>query len=154
MLMQVEIGQALVVDDELHNREFAAKLLERAGFQVIQAVSGEDAIDLAHTLHNLTLAVIDMEMPNMNGLELIRYMRQHYPDVMLIMATVYDDVSLIERAFRAGTDIFMVKPNGFIELYKHLSASRVDDAFLQNQWIADAGGLRPYRGKAAVAASW
>jgi CheY-like chemotaxis protein len=151
--MQVEIGQALVVDDEAANREFAAKLLERVGFSVTQAVSGADAIDLARTLHSLTMVVVDMEMPQMNGLEVVRYMRQHYPDVVLIMATVYDDVALIERAFKAGIDIFMVKPNGFLELYKHLSSNSADHDFFKQQWIADVGGLRPYRGT-AVAAAW
>lgn len=152
--MQVEIGQALVIDDELANREFAAKLLERAGFVVTRAVSGPDAINLAQNMENLTLVVVDMEMPQMNGLDVVRHMRQHYPDIMLIMATVYDDAVLIERAFKAGVDIFMVKPNGFIELYKHLSANRADEQFFQQHWIADAAGLRPYRGKTPVAASW
>jgi CheY-like chemotaxis protein len=152
--MPSEIGQALVVDDELHNREFAAKLLERAGFQVTQAASGDEAIALARSMPDLTLVVADMEMPSMNGLQVVRHMRQHYPDVMIVMATVYDDVVLIERAFKAGIDIFMVKPNGFIELYKHLTTNRTDEEFFRQPWIADAGGLRPYRGTTAAAASW
>jgi len=47
-------------------------------------------------------------------------LRAEYPDSLLVMATMHDDRTLIDQAFVAGVDVFLVKPHGFMELYRRL----------------------------------
>jgi CheY-like chemotaxis protein len=144
--MDIYSGYALIVDDEVHNREIAQKLLEKAGLKVLSAANGAEAISAIEANPGMSIAFIDFQMPDINGLELGRYLRSAYPDVPLVMATVNDDRPLIERAFSVGFGMFMIKPNGFIELYQHLRETELDENFFDKRWIVDVNGLRQYRG--------
>jgi len=146
MFINANSGHALVVDDEPNNRDFAQKLLEKAGLQVTSVGTGQEALEAARTMPLLTLALIDHELPDTTGLRLITQLRTERPEMMLVMATMHDHRDLIDEAFMAGVDLFLVKPNGFIELYKTLLSGGNNKMSGHSHWVIDQYGPRPYKG--------
>lgn len=112
---------ALIVEDTEANRIFFERLVTQAGFTVKGATTGSEALGVAAGVDNLALALIDMEMPDISGLDLTHRLRQQFPNICLVVATMHDEYSLIESAFVHGCDVFLVKPHGFIELFKRLT---------------------------------
>jgi DNA-binding NarL/FixJ family response regulator len=102
-------------------------------------------------MENLTLAIVDMEMPDMSGLELTQRIRKKYPNACIIVATMYDERSLIESAYRRGCDIFLVKPHGFMDLFKKLTSAGTKGMRQEAPLIIDQYGLRPFRSSAVSA---
>jgi DNA-binding response OmpR family regulator len=144
-MITLQAGYAVVVDDEFANRDFLVRLLEQADFKVTGAASGAAALAAAKAVPKLALALIDWELPDATGLEVVRQIRAENPEATLIMATMHDDRSMMAEAFRAGCDVFLVKPHGFMELFRRLKEAD-SDASLLRRIIIDQYGPRPYRG--------
>jgi len=138
------VSRALVIDDEPGNRDVFERMLNFAAFEVTGAASATEALQVIGSIHPLTLAVIDRQLPDMDGLDLLAQLRLAYPETLMIMATVQDDDSVIERAFRVGCDIFLVKPYGLVELVTQLRNRTFDRSV--GRLIGDRNGLHPYRG--------
>jgi DNA-binding response OmpR family regulator len=117
----IVVKTALIIEDTDANRIFFERLITQAGFTVTGVSNGRAALEYAEKECELGVAVIDMEVPDVTGLELVSRLRRRYPDACLIVATMHDEVSLMESAFQRGCDIFMVKPHGFMELFKRLT---------------------------------
>jgi two-component system cell cycle sensor histidine kinase/response regulator CckA len=85
----------LVVDDETAVRRFAARVLERDGFRVLQASDGIEALDLLQTRAQLIDAVVsDIVMPRMNGVELMRSLAVTHPYLPVILMSGYAPAEL------------------------------------------------------------
>jgi DNA-binding response OmpR family regulator len=117
---------ALVIDDTPANLDFFERLLKQAGFNIFGASSGKQAISHLETLHNLRLAVVDMELPDASGLQLTQRIRAMFPQAYIVVATMHDERSLMMDVFRAGGNCFMVKPHGFMELFKRVTTMDLD----------------------------
>jgi DNA-binding NarL/FixJ family response regulator len=143
-MITLQAGYALVIDDEPANRDFLERLLQTASFKVVGASSGADGLKAAQALPSLALALVDQQLPDAPGLEIIAKLRALNPEALLVMATVHDDRPLIDRAFASGVDIFLVKPHGFMELYRRLQEADKNIARLR-RLIIDQYGPRPYR---------
>lgn len=113
---------ALVVEDTDANRIFFERLMTQAGFRVLSAANGRHALELVADLPELALAIVDMEVPDVTGLELTSRLRRHFPAACIVVATMHDEPSLMESAFTRGCDVFLVKPHGFMELFKKLTS--------------------------------
>jgi CheY-like chemotaxis protein len=137
-------GHALVVDDEPANRDFVERLLQTAGYNVVGAATGAEALQAAKTMTGLTIALVDQELPDSTGLEIITKLRTDHPAALLVMATMHDDRPLIDQAFVAGIDVFLVKPHGFMELYRRLNEAQADTSRLR-RLVIDQYGPRPYK---------
>jgi len=135
---------ALVIDDEPSNRDVMERMLHLASFSVAGAASATEALNLIRTLQPLSLVIIDRQLPDMDGIDLLARLRSGYPDTLLIMATVQDDDATVERAFRLGCDIFLVKPYGLVELVTKLRNHTFERSDVR--LIGDRNGLHPYRG--------
>ena len=144
-MVSVEAGYAIVVDDEPANRDFVERLIQMAAYKVSSAASGAEALKAARAMPKLRLALVDMELPDMTGIDLIRTLRAESQDALLVMATMHDDRALMTRAFAAGCDVFLVKPHGFMELFRRLQESGVNMEKLR-RLVIDQYGPRPYRG--------
>lgn len=136
---------ALVVDDVSANREFLERLLVGAKFKVLSSGTGSQALKLVADLPALPLAIVDMKLPDTTGLELAVKLRQHFPDTYLVVATMLDERSLIEQSFAAGCNAFLVKPHGFMELYKRLTNTEEDIAKAWPHMIIDQFGPRVFK---------
>ncbi|HML23710.1 MAG TPA: response regulator [Aggregatilinea sp.] len=142
---------ALVVDDEPANCDFCVRLLQQTKLNVKGASSGQEALDLSKAMDNLALIVIDHRLPDMSGVELLAQMRTRFPHAMIIMATMHDERSLMDEAFKTGCDVFLVKPHGFMELYKRLKTTPPGGGDTHEKIIIDQYGPRPYHQPGAPA---
>jgi CheY-like chemotaxis protein len=135
---------ALVVDDEPANRDFLVRLLEQANLEVRGASTGEEALQIAAQVECMKVVAIDNKLPDMNGVELVTKFRERYPNARLIMATMLDERDLMIKAFEYGCDVFLVKPHGFMELFRRLQTPGEEETL--DKLIIDQYGPRPYRG--------
>ena len=144
-MITIQAGYALVIDDEPANRDFLVRLLQTANFKVIGAESGAEGLKAVKSVPELALALVDQQLPDSSGLEVIQKLRADNPEALLIMATMHDDRPLIDQAFSIGIDVFLVKPHGFMELYRRLKEVDLDTSLLR-RLIIDQYGPRPYKG--------
>ena len=101
----------LVVDDSFLIREVIRTILEAHGFAVIEANNGRDALTKLSS-NPLALVITDYNMPEMNGLELIRVLKHHplQRAVPIIMLTAENRASIERRFLDAGAAICLSKP--------------------------------------------
>jgi two-component system, chemotaxis family, chemotaxis protein CheY len=104
--------KALVVDDSRAMRMLLSAMLREFGFDVAQACHGREA--LAHlTAHpDVDLALIDWNMPEMNGLELVEAVRAgaQWPSLRMMMVTTETEMDQMTRALVAGAHEYVMKP--------------------------------------------
>ncbi|KTD83916.1 response regulator transcription factor [Paenibacillus etheri] len=99
----------LVADDDPHIRELVEVFLRAEGMDEIYGASdGLDALQILES-NNIDLAIIDVMMPNLDGWELCRKMRQTY-DFPIMMLTAKGETSQIVKGFELGSDDYLVKP--------------------------------------------
>jgi len=101
----------MVVDDSETIRRLLSFILKRKNYMTIEAEDGMDAIE--KLLSNpVDLIIVDLNMPNMDGIEFVRTLRGNYhqPDVPVIMLTTTKDKDLKKEALRAGVNLFLNKP--------------------------------------------
>lgn len=134
--------KALVVDDAPANRDFLVRLLQQAGFEVRGVATGHEAMSVLDDLDDLRLALIDMELPDTNGVQLTYELRKLYPEAYLVVATMHDERSLMERTYHRGGNCFLVKPHGFMELYKRLTTLSIRELCAEEFTVIDQYGLR------------
>jgi len=106
-----EAPLVLVADDEEDIRSLVAFRLKRAGYEVITAADGEEALLLAAT-RLPDLVVLDMMMPKATGLEVTRSMREHEAtkDIPIILLTARAQEGDVTSGFEAGADDYVKKP--------------------------------------------
>ncbi len=136
---------ALVVDDVGANREFVVRLLSGAKFKVISASTGKAAHELIVLQVDLPMAIVDMKLPDMSGLDLIIELRKKFPGAYLVVASMYDERTTIDKAFAAGCNVYLVKPHGFMELYKRLSQSELSALCADQPLVIDQYGPRLFK---------
>jgi two-component system, sensor histidine kinase and response regulator len=107
----------LVVDDNLQNRLLAEARLLVAGYRVLQADSGAQALEIFAT-QQCDLVLLDVRMPAMDGFETLDRLRRlpRGADVAVVFLTALDDVATHERALKAGVDDYLTKPLRATEL--------------------------------------
>jgi len=104
------IAHILVVDDEGANRYSVGKTLQRVGYTVDEAASGEDALEI---IREKTFDVImtDIRMPGIDGVELLRQIKADSPDAIVILMTGYASLSTAVEALRLGAHDYLIKPS-------------------------------------------
>lgn len=135
---------ALIVEDTDANRIFFERLLQQAGFDVIGASSGMEALRKLDESQSLALALIDMEIPGLSGLEMTTRIRQKFPDTCVVVATMHDERSLMQSAFAKGCDVFLVKPHGFMELFKRVTTEGTARLHENRPLVIDQYGPRAF----------
>jgi len=103
--------RALIVDDSRFVRGYLRGLLEEKGIECAEAADGQQGIDHLHTDVNFDLALVDWNMPVMNGLDMLKQLRaEGYGDVKVMMVTTEAENDFILRALAAGADEYLMKP--------------------------------------------
>jgi DNA-binding response OmpR family regulator len=134
---------ALVIDDTDANRQFFERLLAQASFQVIGAARGHDALKVAQE-QPIALAIVDIEIPDMSGLELLSRLHKLCPEACMIVATMHDEQSLMASAFTRGADVFLVKPHGFVDLFRRLQTQGAQGLHDSRPLVIDQYGVRGF----------
>ncbi len=103
--------RAIVVDDSKSIRTILTKILQGAGFLVEEAANGLEALETIQK-EKVDLALVDWNMPDMDGREFIREVRQDktYKDMRMIMVTTETAITKVEEALEAGADEYIMKP--------------------------------------------
>lgn len=105
----------LIVEDESSIRKFIRINLEREGFNVLEAGSGEEGIEIAKK-EKMDMVVLDLMLPGMDGFEVCKILRERFPNLGIIMLTAKSqDVDKI-MGLEYGTDDYMTKPFNPTEL--------------------------------------
>ena len=99
----------LVVDDESRMRKLVKDFLTRAGYQVLEAQDGEEAVDTFYSTKGINLLVLDVMMPKMDGWEVCREIRKN-SKVPIIMLTARSDERDELLGFDLGVDEYISKP--------------------------------------------
>jgi DNA-binding NtrC family response regulator len=101
--------RVLVVDDELAMRESIAAWLVQDGQQVAKAASGREALNLMEE-REFDLALVDIKMPGMDGLELLKHIKEGHPDTLVIIITAYGSIESAVDAMKSGASDYLLKP--------------------------------------------
>jgi two-component system, NtrC family, response regulator HydG len=104
--------RVLVVDDEASARQGLEKLLKQEGYTVDVAEEGASALVKANETPP-DVVVTDLKMPKMDGIELLKKLREQDPNLPVIVATAFGDVTTAVDAMRAGAEDFVTKPIDF-----------------------------------------
>ena len=101
--------RVLIADDHQLFRQGLRGLLERAGHEVVaEASDGREALRLARTL-NPDVAVLDLSMPQLNGLDAAHEILRAVPEIKIILLTMYNDRAYVLQALRAGAKGYVLK---------------------------------------------
>jgi two-component system chemotaxis response regulator CheY len=104
---------AIVIDDSRAMRLILRRIVGQFGFDVVEAEDGRAALDLLATMDPVPdLALVDWNMPNMNGLEFVTAAREdpRLREMTLVMVTTESEQSHIVRALAAGAHEYVIKP--------------------------------------------
>ncbi|MGY2717584.1 signal transduction histidine kinase [Thermostichus sp. MS-CIW-19] len=99
----------LVVDDERSQRLLVCYALEREGYQVLEASSGEACLQLA-AQHPVDMVLLDAVMPDLDGFECCRRLHAQNSDLPILIVTALEDESCVDEAFAAGASDYISKP--------------------------------------------
>lgn len=111
----------MVVEDNADMRELFCTVLSDNGYNSIPAKDGVDALEIMDKEY-IDLIVADIMMPNMDGYELTRSIRDANYDLPVLMVTAKDQFEDMQQGFRAGSDDYMVKPVNVAELILRVKA--------------------------------
>ena len=109
------MANLLIVDDEPGMRQLLTHVFGRAGHAVRAAENGTKALELLRQAP-ADLVISDVKMPDMNGIELLRRLREFLPDAGVVMMTAFATVETAREAFKLGADDFIQKPFDVDEL--------------------------------------
>lgn len=99
----------LVVDDEESIREFLEIMLKKEGYEVTCAEDGAKAKDLL-AKKSFDLVISDLQMPNMTGIELLKHVKDSYPDLVFMMITAFGTTESAVEAMKMGAYDYLTKP--------------------------------------------
>lgn len=102
-------GRVLVVEDDPGTRNFLLLALRRAGFDVTEAGSGAQALELLQTA-SWHVLLVDIGLPGMSGFELVEEAKRKYPDVVIALMTADARLDVAVQALRSQVDDFLAKP--------------------------------------------
>jgi len=102
----------LIVDDSRAMRSILSHILRQLGCEVSEACNGRDALERLAQLDRVDLALVDWNMPEMNGIDFVRKVRadDRHNEMRLIMVTTETEISQVATALEAGANEYVMKP--------------------------------------------
>ena len=118
----------LIVDDSSTVRQQVSLCLKHAGFAIVEAADGQQGLDSVSANRDIAMVVCDVNMPVMNGLEMVERVKSQpeHRTLPILMLTTEGQPSLIKRAKQAGAVGWIVKPfdaNQLVQAARHLTNS-------------------------------
>ena len=102
----------LVIDDSRTTRSILRRMMTDMGFEVYEAASGDEAIEWLSANGSIDVALVDLDMPGMDGVQFLKTVRANpdFKDMRLMMVTTANALESIARALDAGADEYLMKP--------------------------------------------
>jgi CheY-like chemotaxis protein len=111
--MPIDRGRILVVDDEESARKPVSLQLRKAGYEVVEASDGEQAITALRRGDNRLIPdmiLLDIRMPKFNGTEALECFRREFPSIPVVILTGLPDIELSLSVLKQGAVNYLVKP--------------------------------------------
>jgi two-component system response regulator AtoC len=108
-------AKILVVDDELHVRRLLQEVAQKAGYEVLTAENGLEAVEKSRSQHP-TVILMDIRMPVMDGMEAFTAIHEELPDIAIILLTAHCTVDTAVEAMQKGAFDYLVKPSNISEV--------------------------------------
>jgi two-component system, response regulator, stage 0 sporulation protein F len=120
----MEGKKVLIVDDQYGIRILLQEVLSKEGYTIFQAQNGQVALEIIAN-EKPDLVLLDMKIPGMDGLEILRRIRMIEPETKVIMMTAYGELDLIKEATALGAITHFTKPFDIDELRMAVHAQLV-----------------------------
>jgi two-component system chemotaxis response regulator CheY len=104
------VKKILVIDDSETIRQQVKQALAATGYEILEAVDGVDGLEKLRGHGDVSMALCDVNMPRMNGLDMIAEVHRGGPKIPILMLTTEGQPSLIRRARESGAKGWIVKP--------------------------------------------
>ncbi len=102
-------GKILIVDDQFGIRILLNEVFQKEGYETFQAANGVQALDIV-SKHEPDLVLLDMKIPGMDGIEILKRMKVINPDICVIIMTAYGELDMIKEAKDLGAITHFAKP--------------------------------------------
>ena len=106
----MSIANVLLVDDEVEFVETFSERLVMRNLEISKAFSGEEALQVLKTNHNIEIVILDVKMPGMDGIEVLAEIKKTYPLVEVIMLSGHADVESAIDGMKQGAFDYLMKP--------------------------------------------
>ena len=116
------MDKILILEDEIGIKSFVSINLKREGYEVIEAGTGAEAIEKLSTEKNISLALLDIMLPDTSGIEICKYIRKEFDNMGVIMLTAKSQEDDKIEGFQSGADDYIVKPFSIKELLMRVQA--------------------------------
>lgn len=137
----MERPKILVVDDESRMRKLVKDFLTKSGYEVQEAADGSEALDLFFAQKNISLVILDIMMPKVDGWQVCREIRA-YSNVPIIMLTARGDERDELQGFQLGVDEYISKPFSPKILVARVEAILRRTSQVNTEEELEAGGIR------------
>ena len=132
----------LVLEDEIGIRSFVSINLKREGYEIIEAGTGSEAIEQLSNHPDISIALLDVMLPDRSGIDVCKFIRQQFDQIGIIMLTAKGQEEDKLEGFISGADDYMVKPFSIKELLVRVSAlirrvKKDDSKTKSNEIISD-----------------
>jgi len=108
---------ALIADDDAYSSYLLSTLLSRVGLISLIAENGLQAVDICSKTPEISIVLMDISMPEMNGIDATIRIKKMNPSIIVVAQTAYSVFGDEQRAFNAGCDAYISKPIDKDELY-------------------------------------
>lgn len=101
--------QLLIVDDQFGIRILLNEVFQKEGYKIFQASNGKQALDIVK-MRRPDLVLLDIKIPGIDGIEILKRMKKIVPDIKVIVMTAYGELNMIEEAMELGAITYFAKP--------------------------------------------
>lgn len=128
----------IIADDHLIFRTGLKKLMRQISTvgTIEEASNGREVLDLLASPSSFQLVLLDIEMPEMNGIEALEIIKQHYPSVKVVMLSSFSNEGQIEELYKSNIDGYLLKNAGIEDLKRTLSCI-IEGRHYFSQEVAD-----------------
>ncbi len=102
-------GKLLIVDDQFGIRILLNEIFQKEGYKTFQAANGQQALEIVRK-HYPELVLLDMKIPGMDGIEILKRMKEIEPEIRVIIMTAYGELDMIQEAKDLGALTHFAKP--------------------------------------------
>ncbi|MCC2683941.1 MAG: spo0F [Paenibacillaceae bacterium] len=113
--------KVLIVDDQNGIRILLMEVFSNEGYQTFQASNGKLALEIVKA-HTPDLVLLDMKIPGMDGLDILKHIKSMNPEIKVIMMTAYGELDMIKEATELGALMHFTKPFDIDELRMAVNA--------------------------------